>query len=161
MVKSQPCPTTLFNESSPPINAVIFRVIDKPNPKPSAFSVAERRVNSPNIRSCSSGGIPGPESLTSTFSRTLLSVKAVMDITMTTRPSRVNLRAFDNKLPTTWRIRIGSPIYNLSVPSSFRFRTNVRSFDSAIGRKLVNISLNKADTLNGTRCISIFPDSSR
>ena len=100
IVKSQPCPTTLFKERFPPIKTVIFRVMDRPSPNPSAFSVAERRVNSPNIRSCSSGGIPGPESLTKTFSSALLSARALIDTTMTTRPSRVNLRAFDNKFPT-------------------------------------------------------------
>ena len=37
-----------------------LRVMERPRPKPSASSVSARRVNSPNIRSCSSFGMPGP-----------------------------------------------------------------------------------------------------
>ena len=64
IVKSLPFPGTLFSDKVPPISSISLRVMESPRPKPSSFSVPDRRANSPKIFSCSSSGIPTPESET-------------------------------------------------------------------------------------------------
>ena len=49
IVKSLPFPGTLFSDKVPPISSISLRVMESPRPKPSSFSVPDRRANSPKI----------------------------------------------------------------------------------------------------------------
>ena len=99
-----PSPGLLLTLIVPPSRATSFCVIDSPSPKPSCPCALFRRVNSWNIRFCSSSVIPHPVSATLMLSRPLSSFADI-----DTEPSLVNFIAFDIRFSTICRMRKGSP----------------------------------------------------
>ncbi|MNO96993.1 hypothetical protein D3C76_886860 [compost metagenome] len=83
-----------------------LRVSARPSPVPPNCRVipASAWANGWKMRWRDSSGMPMP------VSRTLMRTPPAAGSTRTsTRPARVNLRALDNRLLTTWRTRVGSP----------------------------------------------------
>ena len=102
-----------------------------PSPKPSCPCALRRRVNSWNIRFCSSSLIPQPVSLmlkcSCPFSNAARSVIL---------PSCVNFNALESKFSTICLVRNGSPIYKRfkGSPQSY---SNSKCLAFAIGLKLI------------------------
>ena len=114
-----PEPDSLLTPISPPITSTIWRLMARPRPVPPYSRVVELSPweNAVNSRSCTSGVMPGPVSLTSTRStmsvsstRALLVSSLVSSIARTTTsPLVVNFTALEVRLEMTCPKRTGSP----------------------------------------------------